>query len=167
MKLFCGSLRHIAPNVVLICNVILISNSNVKINFWGKKKQSLALPVCQNCMVDCREAAVVRLVHVVKVGSMVLALAGFQQHVHRRISAHCGCQMKRWISPERHVGNNIIRMKNIEILGVVIFKRLFFGNQRVEKKSITGRIFVLYIIKHRQCSYSLLLSKIINLICVS
>ena len=29
-----------------------------------------------------------------------------------------------------------IRMKNIEILGVVIFKRLFFGNQRGKKKSI-------------------------------
>ena len=32
----------------------------------------------------------------------------------------------------------VIRMKNIEIFGVVIFKRLFFGNQREEKKSISG-----------------------------
>ena len=30
-----------------------------------------------------------------------------------------------------------IRMKNIEILGVIIFKILFFGNQRGEKKSIS------------------------------
>ena len=49
----------------------------------------------------------------------------------------------------------------------LVFKRLFFGNQRGEKKSISGRIFILYIIKHRQCSYSLLLSKIINLIFVT
>ena len=48
-----------------------------------------------------------------------------------------------------------------------IFKRLFFGNQWGEKKSISDRYFVLYIIKHHQCNYSLLLSKIINLICVS
>ena len=52
-----------------------------------------------------------------------------------------------------------VRMKNIKILGVVIFKRLFFGNKRGEKKSISGSIFVLYIIKHGQCNYSLLLSK--------
>ena len=38
-----------------------------------------------------------------------------------------------------------------------------------EKKSILGRIFVLYIIfiKHCRYNYSLLLSKLINLICVS
>ena len=62
-----------------------------------------------------------------------------------------------------------LRIKNIyiEIVGVVIFKRLFFGNQRGEKKSILGRIFVLYIIKHNRCNYSLIISKITNLICVS
>ena len=39
------------------------------------------------------------------------------------------------------------RMKNIEILGVVFFKRLFFGNQRGEKKSISvnNRFFSLLV----------------------
>ena len=59
-----------------------------------------------------------------------------------------------------------LRIKNIEILGVLIFKILFFLNQQV-KKSIPGRIFVSHIIKHHQCSYSLILSKIIKLIFVS
>ena len=35
-------------------------------------------------------------------------------------------------------------MKNIEILGVVIFKRLFFGNQRGEKKSISGNLKTIF-----------------------
>ena len=36
----------------------------------------------------------------------------------------------------------VSRIKNIEILGVIIFKRLFFENQRGEKKSISRIYFI-------------------------
>ena len=48
-----------------------------------------------------------------------------------------------------YIDSPISSIKNIEIFGVVIFKILFFFNQRGEKKSISDVIFVLHIIKHR------------------
>ena len=60
--------------------------------------------------------------------------------------------------------STVIRTKNIEIVGVVIFKILISLETNILEKSNSYGIFVLNILEHRQCNYSLIMVNVSNIL---